>query len=284
MAFSVNTNMGAFIALQNLSNTSNQLGVVQNRISTGQKVASAKDDAATFAIAQNLRADVGGLSAVKGSLDRAKSTLDVALSASESISDVLIQMKEKAVAASDTGMDAASRTALLDDFNSLSKQLSSYVKSASFNGSNLLVDAGQGLAAILDADASSTLTVANQGLNSAAGELATFLGTGATATAVTAAWANGAAAATSATAVDTAITAMNTALSNLGSASKQIDGQLNFVSKLSDTIESGIGNLVDADLAKESAKLQSLQVKQQLGLQALSIANQAPQSVLGLFR
>jgi flagellin len=297
MAFSVNTNSGAFIALQNLSSTSNQLGVVQNRISTGQKVASAKDDAATFAIAQNLRADVGGLSAVKGSLDRAKSTIDVALSASESISDVLIQMKEKAVAASDNGMDLASRTALQRDFNALASQIVSYVNSASFNGTNLLKDAGQGLAAILDADASQTLTVANQGLNSTGGELATFMDTNAnlnvvknaTWTAVTDTNVNGIVdgaedAKASATAVDTALTAMNTVLSTLGSASKQMDGQLKFVSKLSDTMESGIGNLVDADLAKESAKLQSLQVKQQLGLQALSIANQAPQSVLGLFR
>lgn len=77
---------------------------------------------------------------------------------------------------------------------------------------------------------------------------------------------------------------LNTKLSSLGAASRQIDSQSSFVSKLSDTIEGGIGNLVDADLAKESAKLQALQVKQQLGLQALSIANQAPQSIMSLFR
>ena len=84
--------------------------------------------------------------------------------------------------------------------------------------------------------------------------------------------------------LDTLSKSLNGKLSDLGSASRKIDAQTTFTSKLSDTIESGIGNLVDADLAKESAKLQALQVKQQLGVQALSIANQAPQTITSLFR
>ncbi|MEX6726198.1 flagellin, partial [Parapedomonas caeni] len=138
MAMSVNTNAGALIALQNLASTNSQLGVVQSRINTGMKVASTKDDSATFAIAQNLRADIGGINAVKSSLDRAKSALDVGISAAEAISDTLVQMKEKAVAASDAGLDADSRTALQNDFNALAEQLVSYVNSASFNGTNVL--------------------------------------------------------------------------------------------------------------------------------------------------
>lgn len=299
--FSVNTNVGAFVALQNLSQTNQGLSTVQNRINTGLKVASTKDDSATYAIAQSLRADVGGLNAVKSSLDRAKSTLDVAISAAESISDVLITMKEKATAASDKGMDADSRKALQDDFNMLSKQLASYVNSAEFNGSNILKESGANLSALQNADdPTQVISITNVALNgtwnagTGAGALDAFLNNTATADAVvghspvsdwTAAGDAGATnAGASATAVNLAMDRMKTVLSNLGSASRQIDAQLNFTSKLTDTVETGIGNLVDADLAKESAKLQALQTKQQLGLQALSIANQAPQSIMSLFR
>jgi flagellin len=270
MSFSVNTNSGAYIALQNLSNTGSQLSQTQNRISTGLKVASTKDDSASFAIAQNLRADVGGLNAVKGSLARAKSTIDVAVNAAEAVSDVLVQMKEKATAAMDAGVDAASRTALQNDFNAMRDQITNLIDTAEFNGTNILKTGGGSVAALLTDDTASTLTVANQGLTTVGGAAA--------------AWTAAGDAATSKGLVDTAITNLNANLSTLGSASRRADAQVKFVNKLSDTIEGGIGNLVDADMARESAKLQSLQVKQQLGIQALSIANQAPSSVLGLFR
>lgn len=289
MAFSINTNVGAMVALQTLNSTNKALETTQSRINTGLKVASTKDDSASYAIAQSLRADVGGLNAVRTSLDRAQSTLDVAISAAESISDVLVQMKEKATAASDEGMDQASREALQDDFNKLSEQLATYLNSAEFNGSNILKSGEESLSALLNADdATQTIAVSNLGLDTATtGTLSAFVtagGAGVKSTGVTAAWADATAAGTSATAVNTAITAMKTHLSTLGSASRQIAAQQDFTMKLSDTIETGIGNLVDADLAKESAQLQALQTKQQLGLQALSIANQAPQIILSLFK
>ncbi|HEY4544810.1 MAG TPA: flagellin [Pedomonas sp.] len=285
--FSVNTNVGAFVALQNLSQTNQDMSVVQNRINTGLKVASTKDDSATYAIAQDLRADIGGLNAVKSSLDRAQSTLDVAISAAESISDVLITMKEKATAASDTGMDAASREALQDDFNKQIDQIKTYIKSAEFNGSNILTGGATGdkIEALLNTDATEKLSVDNLDLDGTGGALEAFVAAG---TSVAADWTDattGAAdAGTSATAVVAAIDAMKAELSALGSASRQLSAQQTFVTKLSDSIETGIGNLVDADLAKESARLNALQTKQQLGLQALSIANQAPQSIMSLFR
>ncbi|WP_414695450.1 flagellin [Pedomonas sp.] len=287
MNFSVNTNVGAFVALQNLSQTNQDMSVVQNRINTGLKVASTKDDSATYAIAQDLRADIGGLNAVKSSLDRAQSTLDVAISAAESISDVLITMKEKATAASDTGMDAASREALQDDFNKQIDQIKTYIKSAEFNGSNILTGGATGdkIEALLNTDATEKLSVDNLDLDGTGGALEAFVAAG---TSVAADWTDattGAAdAGTSATAVVAAIDAMKAELSALGSASRQLSAQQTFVTKLSDSIETGIGNLVDADLAKESARLNALQTKQQLGLQALSIANQAPQSIMSLFR
>jgi len=275
MSFSVNTNASAFIALQNLSVTNKQLGEVQNRINTGLAVASVKDNSAVFAIAQNLRSDLGGLNAVQQSIDRGISTVDVAISAAETISDILIQLKEKAVAAADQGVDAASRSALAEDFNALRDQITTIVNNAQFNGTNL-IDGGTGVVKVLLSDGGTqTFSVAQQTL--ALGGANITLGAASTFTTATEAQ-------SVLTTVETSLTNVNKVLTTFGSAARTLETQKNFVSKLSDTIQTGIGNLVDADLARESARLQALQVKQQLGLQALSIANQAPASVLGLFR
>jgi len=275
MAFSVNTNAGAFLALQNLNKTSSSLNTVQSRINTGQKVASAKDDAATFAIAQKLRGDVAGLNAVKGSLDRASSTLDVAIAAGEAVSDLLIELKEKAVAAKDSGLDTASRTSLNDDFKQLRDQITSIVNNAEFNGTNNVKNSGSAIVAITSDDGGNTITVAAQDISLAGTKVTISAGTSISSSALASAAVGF---------LESSIANVNTALSALGSGAKRLELQRTFVDKLSDSIEVGIGNLVDADLAKESANLQALQVKQQLGLQALSIANQAPSTVLGLFR
>jgi flagellin len=275
MAFSVNTNAGALTALQNLTKTSQQLNTVQNRINTGLAVSSAKDNAAVYAIAQNLRSDLGGLGAVKQSLDRATGAADVALAAGEAVADLLVQLKEKAVAAKDPGADAATKTALNNDFIQLRDQITSIVSNANFNGVNVVKNGGDAVVGITNDTGSQTITVAAQDLS--------LTGTNVTITAATTITTSALASA-AVDALETSITNVNAALSRLGSGAKRLELQQNFVSKLSDAIETGIGNLVDADLAKESAKLQSLQVKQQLGLQALSIANQAPGTVLSLFR
>jgi flagellin len=279
MSFSVNTNSGAYIALQVLNQTSRDLAETQNRINTGKNVSSAKDDSSIYAIAQNLRADVGGLKAAKASLDRAKSTLDVAATAGSSISDLLIQIRAKAVAASDAGLDAGSRASLIADYNSLNTQLNDVINTASFNGSNLLnANATGAVKAITNADASVYISVDGVDLlTHGAGNKLTFastLATTASAATVQAEIAN----------ITASQSNLTSVLASLGSASRRVDSQNTFLTKLSDALETGIGNLVDADLARESAKLQSLQVKQQLGLQALSIANAAPQSILALFR
>ena len=267
MDFSVNTNTGAMSALQNLSATNRGLESTQSRINTGLRVSGTKDDSASYTIAQKLRGDVGGLSAVTSSLSRARSTVDVALAGAEQISDLMNQMKSKVLEASDAGLDTASKAQITVDVTALQTQIKSIIKSSSFNGTNLL-DTSTGptasIAALKSAESGDTLTVAHT-------DLAASLG-------------NVASGSVSMADFTTAEANMKTVLSTLGSAARQLDGQLSFTSKLSDVIESGIGNLVDADLAKESAKLQGLQVKQQLGLQALSIANQAPQSVMSLFR
>ena len=272
MAFSVNTNAGAFVALQSLSSTNRSLEVTQNRINTGLAVSGAKDNSAVFAIAQNLRSDLGGLNAIRQSLDRAGSALDVGIAAAETISDLLNEAKEKALAASDTSFDAASRTALQNDFQAIINQIDDVVTQAEFNGTNIVISAATGaISAIVSDDATQTISVNGANLTSS--------GLGVTTTTFGAA----SNAATALGEVETALTSVNSTLATFGSAARQIELQGNFADRLSDTIETGIGNLVDADLARESANLQALQVKQQLGLQALAIANQSPGAILSLF-
>jgi flagellin len=272
---SVNTNMSALVALQNLNATNKELSTTQNRINTGLKVASAKDDGATWAIAQGQRATISSLDAVKDSLNRVSSTIDVALAAGEQVSDLLLQMKQKALAAADASLDTTARTALNEDFKALRDQISKIVANADFNGANLLKSGGTDLAALANANGSSRLTVKAQNL---------ALGGGNVTVTSTASFATAAAASTLAGTVDASITNVSAALAKLGTASKTFDLHLTFVGKLQDSLTAGVGNLVDADLAKESAKLQALQTKQQLGVQALSIANQTPQTILSLFR
>ncbi|WP_300576666.1 flagellin [Phenylobacterium sp.] len=273
---SVNTNVGAMVALQNLNKTSSDLSTVQSRINTGLKVASAKDNGAIWAIAQNQRSESGALNAVKESLQRSISTVDVALSAGESISDTLLQMKEKALAASDTTLDTASRTALNDDFKALRDQLTKVVDNAEFNGANMIKGTTPTtVAALASADGQNKITVAAQNLALGGGNVTvaddSSIGTQTTAAAMI-------------STINTSIANVSSALSKLGTGSKALASHADFVGKLQDTIDAGVGNLVDADLAKESARLQSLQTKQQLGIQALSIANSSSSTLLGLFR
>lgn len=414
---SVNTNYGALVALQSLNQTGRELSEVQNRINTGLKVSSAKENGAVFAIAEGQRARVGSLGAVTDGIDRATSVIDVGLSAGEAIGDILKQLKEKSVAAQATDLSADQRAALQADFNALRNQIDQIANAATFNGSNLVngtnLTGGSNAFSVLTTDSAGesggryemdgaaladvdgnpysvyadleeatgldfgavdaelrfsitegnvteTMTVQltsgdtiNDFLESVASQsngrvTASFdaetgaislhsneeftvtyyeddaavddtgiFGAG-TGTAMTEAvapgtgtnvlaingfnftlgasgqaleevtasldisTASGAAAAT--TAIDNALTNLNRDLATMGAQSKALEVQKTFLGKLSDSIEAGIGNLVDADLAKESARLQALQVKQQLGAQALSIANSAPSIVLSFFR
>jgi len=272
---SVNTNTGAMVALQNLNSTNAELATAQTRINTGKRIASAKDNGAIWAIAQNQRATSGSLNAVRESLQRAQSTVDVAISAGETVSDILLQMKEKALSASDTSLDAASRTALNDDFKALRDQITAVIDNAEFDGANMLKTAGNAVAALANADGTKNITVAAQNLR--------FGGANVTLSA-TASFATATVAAALVATVDTSIQNVSKALAQLGTGSKSLKIHQEFVSKISDSLEAGVGALVDADLAKESAKLQALQTKQQLGIQALSIANSSAGSLLSLFR
>ncbi|GJL97661.1 MAG: flagellin [Hyphobacterium sp.] len=271
----INTNAGAMIALQNLNKTNMELEQVQTRINTGLAVGSAKDNGGIFAIAQSMRTDVAGYSAVSNSIDLAVSTVDVALAGGEALSDMLVEMKEKALAGADSSLDTASRTALNADFTAMRDQLKTIIANAEFNGTNLIDGSTTGISALANADGSNNITVADEDL-SLSGSIITI--------ATNAAFTTATQADNIASQIGTSLDNLSASLARLGTGSKSLEIHKTFVGKLSDALERGIGNLVDADLAKESARLQSLQVKQQLGIQALSIANSAPSSILGYFR
>ena len=275
MALSVHTNDAALIALQNLNTTSTALHEVQNRISTGLAINSAKDNAAVWAIAQGQRADIGSLASVRSSLNRATSIADVASAAGQTISDLLVQMKANVVGALDPSIDTASRNALDSAYKSELRQIKSIIQNANFDGANMLDGSVSQIKFIANADATGFITLSSQNL-SLGGAIITVPGT----SSIT----SSAAASIALAQLSASILNTNQALGNLGSQQKQISNHNLFVQKLSDQLETGVGNLVDADLARESARLQALQVQQQLGTQALSIANQAPQILLALFK
>ncbi len=275
MTISVHTNKSALVALQNLNKTNDELEGVQNRINTGLAIANAKDNASVWAIAQGQRSDIGALSAVKMSLDRAQSISEVSMAAGENVSDLLVQLKEKVVSAQDGSLDAQSRSALDADFKAILRQISQVIQNASFDGADILDGTTTSLRFLANADANSYITLTGQDM-SLGGAIITIPSTSSITTLTLAAQAL--------TDLNTSISNVNQALGNLGAQAKQIEGHNKFVGKLTDVLQAGIGNLVDADVAKESARLQALQVQQQLGTQALSIANQAPQIILSLFK
>ena len=271
MGMSINTNPGAMIALQSLSSTNKALETTQMRITTGLKVNGPKDNAATFAIAQNMRGDIAGLSAVKTNLALGQSITNVAIDAGKAVADLLVEMKAKTIQASQEGLDTDSYTALNEEFTSLRAQIDSIVTTAEFNGKNLITNGGSNLKVLSTVDGS-TITVTAQAID------------GTTLAIHTATLTNATVAATALTALDSAIISVSNALASLGSAANRLDIQATFTGKLQDILKQGVGNLVDADLAQESANLQAFQIKQQLGVQALAIANAGPRSIMALFR
>jgi flagellin len=404
MSFSVNTNSNALAALYTLGQTQRGLTETQNRINSGFKIGSAKDNASTFAIAQGMRGDIAGLKAVQDSLNIGQTTVNVAANAAQTISDKLNQLKNLVTQGQDPTAD---KNAIQNNINATISTINSIANAAQFNGVNLLNSTGSGLNVVssLNRTSSSSVTVANINVaqqdltaatigvaavnittgssstftqaagikfankdtvslvtNNAAGNAITYTfevtdGSGPLTTATTTtnasnaatgtiavavvsdpatdtpqqtfskmftamrqsgftvqshddgsfdvyaangltgtptatgtvagsltATAPGSAASGAMTTVENAINSVKTALAQLGTAQNQLQAQGDFVKSLTDSLTTGVGTLVDADLAEESANLQALQTKQQLGIQALSIANQSTGAVLSLFR
>jgi flagellin len=274
---SVNTNNGAMVALQSLNQTNRDMGKTQNAISTGLKVASAKDNGAIWAIASKMKSDVSAYDRVAESADKAVAQVDTAIAAGESIMDLMNQMKGKALAATQDNISTSARNALDADFKQLRDQVTSIIANSSFDGQNMTngTAAVNAATALGDSNGGNNITVAGADL-SLGGTINTVTATSDVSTA--------AAATTSLGLVNASITNLGTQIATWGAGAKRVESHKQFVSKLQDALTAGIGSMTDADLAKESAKLQALQVKQQLGAQALSIANGSAQVALSLFR
>jgi flagellin len=271
---SINTNVGAMQALQALAGINADLADVQQRISTGLKVSSPKDNPAIWAIAQNQRSEAMSLDAVQDSLNRGMSAVDVAMTAGETISDLLGQMRTLALSANDFAQGDPSRQALDDQYQSLRKQIDVVVSSADFNGVNLLGGGGSSdVHALANSNGAESIDVDHVDMSTSGSLLSglpTDLQAGLTDTSVDD--------------IVKASKAVNLAIGKLGTGSTALKTHLTFIGKLQDTLEASIGNLVDADMAKESARFQALQIRQQLAIRALQIANQQPSLLLQLFQ
>ncbi len=272
MPNSVNTNYGAIVALQALGKTNKDLNVVQKRVSTGYKVSDAIDDGAAFSVAQGLRATVKAYEAVNERLGSAKGLLTVAEQGLEGVSNTLASVRKVLVKLADASLSTDERTQYTADYASLKTEIANFAAQASFNGINLLT--GTATTNVINSTTGGSFAFVAQDIAASA---TTNLTAGATYTAAQALiTASGSLAAFE--------TVVGSALSTVGGYVRSVNNQNNFISTLSDAVSGGIGSIVDADLAKESARLQSLQIRQQLGTQALSIANQAPSSLLSLFQ
>lgn len=285
LASTINTNLAALGAVQSFNNVNRGVEAVQNRISTGLKASGARDGAATFGIAQQQRAEASSLEAVTTSLNRAVSITDVALAAGSALSDVLTQMRAKAVAASDPSISDTSRAIYNADFIAWRNQISGIIANANFDGQNLLGGpSGTNITFLASTNGSTSLDLPVLDLRLPASPVAIaspaaamYLGSG---TALT----TSANSADAAARVSASLDFLNTELSRLGAASKKFENQIVYFMKLKDSVTAGIGQMVDADMAYESAQLQALQTRQQLSVQAMSLANKAPRAILNLLR
>jgi flagellin len=265
---SVNTNVGALLAQKFLRSTGSDLITTQNRVSSGLRVSTVTDDASSFAVASGIRGDIKAYVAVAAALQGSQVAATVAISAGETVSNRVGDIKAKLVQLSDESLSSASRATYQTDLDSMVAEVNDYLAQAEYSGRNLLGSGGADLLVVSNIDGSS-VTVGNNDVSDLA-----FAGN------ITD---NGDAQdALSTLAVFKAD--LDSALANLGADVARIKSQTEFIKQAQETVQIGLGALVDADLAKESSTLTSLQVRQQLGVQAIGIANSAPQTLLGLFR
>jgi flagellin len=280
---SVNTNLAASIALQSLNSTTSQLQSVQKQISTGFRVADATDDGAAFAVAQRVRSDVGALTSANQQLGNVKGLLSTTLSGLTDASNKLSDARNVLVKLADSNTQGAQRTQYIQQYQALVSNVKSFLQDAAYNGKTLIGNiggaSGFGSVAVIRNEAGATYHISTFDGSSFIGSL-TFTSTQLGGAGTVAALIGTSSGAT----FINQINSLGTQLNTYGSASNYVDNQVSYNSDKIDSLNSGLGSLIDADLAKESAKLQSLQIRQQLGTQALSIANQAPQSLLSLFK
>ena len=266
---SVNTNRQAIFALQSLNNTNAALGGVQKRVSTGLRVADARDDGGAFAVASAVRSDIAGVTAVNEQLGGVKGVLQTTFAALTQVTETMTQARQVLTRLADGAISTEQRTQYELQYNSLADQIADFIADANYNGTTLLAG-GSGITSIRNEEGDNFTITA---------ETAASLSIAATAP-------SGATAATTYLigGFVTVETAVSSALNKFGASMQYVENQITYNSKKNDALSDGLGALVDADLAKESANLQALQTRQQLGIQTLSLANQGPQVLLSLFR
>ncbi|MBI3505465.1 MAG: flagellin [Proteobacteria bacterium] len=272
MSNTVNTNIGAIAALASLRTTDSVLADAQKRVQTGYRVADAADDASVFSVAQGIRGNLQAYTAVQSSLANGTGLGGVTQAALTRISDLIGNIQAKITQLSDGSISAGQRTIYTADFNAMTAQISNFIAQANYNGQNLLSSASAAIGFLADTNAS-TITMASQSSVNAA-----F-------TAFAAAPVTSASAATLAlTSLTTFSAAVGASMAQSASDTRTLRAQGQFVSNLTDASSLGLGAIVDADMGKAAAASQALQVKKQLGVQALSIANSEPQAILGFLR
>jgi len=279
---SVNTNIGAMIALQSLNKTNADLAVTQKQVSTGFRVADATDDGAAYAVAQSVRSTVGALTSANQQLGNVQGLLSTTQSGLNNISNTMASMRDVLVKLSDGNVQGNDRANYENQYKSLLSNVQTFVQDASYNGKTLIGDLSGSNGTF------SRVAVARNESGSSYG-IATFGGSAlyGSVNFTTTQMNSAATIAALITASGTFINQMNAvgkALNAIGSSVNYVKNQISYNNDKIDSLNSGLGSLVDADLAKESAQLQALQIRQQLGTQALSLANQAPQTLLSLFK
>jgi flagellin len=273
---SINTNAQSLIALQSLNLTNDQLSVTQKRVSTGFRVSDARDDGGAFAVAQSVKSDMAGVVAVSEQLGGVKGILETTFAALSVVSDTMKQLRATLTRLADGAISSDQRTAYKEQYELLAKQVKSFVEDASYNGRTLLstvaTSGGGNITAIrneegglftIEAVDGADLTLPLTGPTSAA-DAQSWIQTGGD--------------------FDDVDMEISKALNKFGAAMSFVENQIGYNSKKLDSMSTGLGSLVDADLARESSTLEALKVRQQLGVQTLGLANEGPQVLLGLFR
>lgn len=298
---SVNTNIGAQVALQSLNLTTTQLQATQKRVSTGYRVADATDDGAAFAVAQRVRSDVGALTAVNQQLGNTKGLVGVANTGLTNISNYLTDAKALLVNIGNAGISQDQRDQYVASYKSLVTRVANTVDGATYNGQTLLGKAAGAVAgastSVINNEVGATSAISGEDVSGLANTLATLIGSTFSRTtagvdsfgAITAgndltSASTALSATTGATAFVVAQKGISDKLNQVGADSKFLDATITSNNAKIDSLDAGLGALVDTDLSKESANLQALQIRQQLGTQALSLSNQAPQALLSLFK
>ena len=278
---SILTNNSAMVALATLNNVNSELNKTQGRVSTGLQIQSSKDNAAYFAISETMQGDSGMLQSINDGLTSTKNSVATARLGAEEVADLAEQFAERVAFAQGSGVKLENVQTELD---ALVSQIGTAISQATFNGNNLVTGAAtQTIVSGVTRDSSGTFSATQMTFDSVdLSAIQTGLAAINVVSASTSTVPN--ALRDTLTAAETQLSAAISAATSLGVSEKKIEGQQSFLSSLTDTIDSGVSAMVDANMEEEAARLQALQVQQQLATQSLSMANSAPQNVMSLFR